>query len=55
MSLPVFKYQAFDQAGKVENGQLYAESEREAVRILKGRNLTPVKIQQARPARAAAP
>ena len=49
MSSLLFKYQAFDQAGKVENGQLNAESEREAVRILKGRNLTPVKIQQARP------
>ena len=49
MSSPVFKYQAFDQAGKVENGQLYAESEREAVHILKGRNLTPVKIHQTRP------
>ena len=49
MSSLVFKYQAFDQAGKVENGQLYAESEREAVRILKGRKLTPVKIHEARP------
>ena len=49
MSLPVFKYQAFDHTGKVENGQLYAESEREAVHILKGRNLTPVKIHQTRP------
>ena len=55
MSSLLFKYQAFDQAGKVENGQLNAESEREAVRILKGRNLTPVKIQQARRGRAAAP
>ena len=48
MSTLVFKYQAFDQAGNVENGQLSAESEREAVRILKGRNLTPVKIHQTR-------
>ena len=49
MSSLLFKYQAFDQAGRVENGQLNAESEREAVRILKGRNLTPVKIHQTRP------
>ena len=49
MSTLVFKYQAFDQSGNVENGQLSAESEREAVRILKGRNLTPVKIHQTRP------
>ena len=49
MSSLFFKYQAFDQAGRVENGQLNAESEREAVRILKGRNLTPVKIHQTRP------
>ena len=49
MSALYFKYQAFDKAGKVENGQLNAESEREAVRILQGRQLTPVKIQQTRP------
>ena len=49
MSALYFKYQAFDKAGKVENGQLNAESEREAVRILQGRHLTPVKIQQTRP------
>jgi general secretion pathway protein F len=49
MSALYFRYQAFDKAGKVENGQLNAESEREAVRILQGRQLTPVKIQQTRP------
>jgi len=49
MSALYFKYQAFDKAGKVENGQLNAESEREAVRILQGRHLMPVKIQQTRP------
>ena len=49
MSALYFKYQAFDKAGNVENGQLNAESEREVVRILQGRNLTPVKIQEARP------
>lgn len=49
MSALYFKYQAFDKAGKVENGQLNAESEREAVRILQSRHLTPVKIQETRP------
>ncbi len=45
MSSLHFKYQAFDAAGNVLNGQVNAESEREAVRILQGKNLTPVKIQ----------
>ena len=44
MSALYFKYQAFDAQGKVLNGQLSADTEREAVRILKGKNLTPVKI-----------
>ncbi len=48
MSTLHFKYQAFDAAGNVQNGQLNAESEREAVRILQGKNLTPVKIQETR-------
>lgn len=52
MSALYFKYQAFDAEGKVETGQLNAESEREALRILQGRNLTPVKIQQTRSAAA---
>lgn len=46
MSTLYFKYQAFDGQGKVQTGQLNAGSEREAVRILQGRNLTPVKIQE---------
>ena len=46
MSTLYYKYQAFDSAGKVQNGQLNAESEKEAVRILQGKNLTPVKIQE---------
>jgi general secretion pathway protein F len=45
MSTLYYKYQAFDSAGKVQNGQLNAESEKEAVRILQGKNLTPVKVQ----------
>ncbi|HJO12932.1 MAG: type II secretion system F family protein [Gammaproteobacteria bacterium] len=48
MSTLYFKYQAFDSHGKVQSGQLNADSEREAVRILQGKNLTPVKIQETR-------
>ena len=48
MSALYFKYQAFDAEGKVQNGQLDAESEREAIRILQGKNLTPVKLQETR-------
>jgi general secretion pathway protein F len=48
MSVLYFKYQAFDTEGKVQNGQLDAESEREAIRILQGKNLTPVKLQETR-------
>lgn len=46
MSTEYFKYQALDSQGKVLNGQLSADSEREAIRILQGRSLTPVKIQE---------
>ena len=46
MSALYFKYQAFDTEGKVQTGQLNAESEREAIRILQGKNLTPVKVQE---------
>ena len=48
MSAFYFKYQAYDSAGKVQTGQLNADSEREAVKILQGRKLVPVKVQQAR-------
>ena len=44
MNLTFFKYQAFDSQGKIQIGQVNAESEREAIRILKGRKLTPIKI-----------
>ena len=50
MSALYFKYQAFDAEGKVQTGQLNAESEREAIRILQGKNLTPVKVQEVKPA-----
>ena len=46
MSALYFKYQAFDTEGKVQTGQLNAESEREAIRILQGKKLTPVKVQE---------
>jgi len=48
MSTLHFKYQAYDTAGKVQSGQLNADSEREAVKILQGRKLVPVKVQQAK-------
>ena len=48
MSTMYYKYQAFDAAGKVQSGQLSADSEREVIRILQGKNLTPVKIQETR-------
>lgn len=48
MSIIYFKYQAYDAAGKMLTGQLNAESEREAVKILQGRKLIPVKVQETR-------
>lgn len=45
MSSLHFKYQAFDTSGKIQQGQLSAESERDAIRLLQNRNLTPVKLQ----------
>ena len=44
MNFTFFKYRAFDTQGKIQVGQVNAESEREAIRILKKRNLTPIKI-----------
>lgn len=46
MSTLYFKYQAFDAAGNAQTGTLTADSEREAIRLLQGRHLTPVKIQE---------
>ena len=46
MSTLYFKYQAFDAAGQSQSGEISAESEKEAIRLLQGRKLTPVKIQQ---------
>ena len=44
MNLTFFKYRAFDTQGKIQVGHVNAESEREAIRVLKKRNLTPIKI-----------
>lgn len=45
MSEQTFRYQAFDSAGQRQSGVLEAETEREALRILQGRRLTPVRVQ----------
>ena len=47
MSVNQFNYQAYDVAGKVQNGLIVADSEREAVKLLRGRQLVPVKITRA--------
>ena len=44
MNLTFFKYRAFDTQGKIQVGQINAESEREAIRMLRNRNLTPIQI-----------
>ena len=50
MNLTFFKYRAFDTQGKIQVGQVNAESEREAIRMLKNRNLTPIKIGKSKKA-----
>ena len=47
MSAAYYKYQAYDAEGKVQTGQVNAESEREALKILQGKKLIPVKITRA--------
>ncbi|MEX0739239.1 MAG: type II secretion system F family protein [Pseudohongiella sp.] len=47
MSVNQFNYQAYDAAGKVQSGHIAADSEREAVKLLQGRQLVPVKISRA--------
>ena len=44
MSAGYFRYQAYDAQGNVQTGQINAESEREALKILQGKKLIPVKI-----------
>ena len=45
MSEQTFRYQAVDASGNRHSGALEAETERDAVRILQGRRLTPIRIQ----------
>lgn len=47
MSSLHFSYQAYDVHGKVHAGQISADSEREAIKLLQGRKLIPVKISPA--------
>lgn len=47
MSTLHYQYQAYDASGKVLSGQIRAESERDALRLLQGRQLIPVKIAPA--------
>ncbi len=46
MSAAYYKYQAYDALGKIQTGQINAESEREALKILQSKKLTPVKISR---------
>lgn len=46
MSAAYYTYQAYDAQGKVQTGQVNAESEREAIKILQGKKLIPVKISK---------
>ena len=48
MSLTHFSYQAFDSQGHIQQGEISAESERDAIRLLQARKLTPVKLTQTR-------
>ncbi|MGJ8688745.1 MAG: type II secretion system F family protein [Gammaproteobacteria bacterium] len=47
MSAAYYQYQAYDAQGNVQTGQVNAESEREALKILQGKKLVPVKISRA--------
>ena len=46
MSAAYYRYQAYDAQGNVMTGQVNAESEREALKILQGKKLIPVKISR---------
>ena len=48
MSIIYFKYQAFDNQGKIKAGQINAESQKDAIRILRRKELTPVKIEESK-------
>lgn len=43
-----FKYRAIDAAGKQRSGAITAESEREAMRLLRSRGLTPIQLNASR-------
>lgn len=47
MSTRQFSYLAFDGTGQAHKGQIAADTEREALRLLQGRQLTPVKLEPA--------
>jgi general secretion pathway protein F len=46
MSAGYYKYQAYDPLGKIQSGQINAESEREALKILQGKKLVPIRISR---------
>ena len=46
MSTSRYKYEAVDAEGVSSTGHVSADSENEALRILKRKNLTPIKITQ---------
>ena len=48
MKTSPYKYEAVDAKGVSSTGQVVADSENEALRILKRKNLTPIKITQSR-------
>ncbi len=52
MSAGYFSYQAYDASGKIQSGQVNAESEREALKILQGKQLIPIRISRSDPAQA---
>jgi len=47
--MPAFDYEAVDQSGRTLSGQLSAESEKDALRTLLGRGLTPTAVTHNRP------
>ena len=48
MTVIYFKYQAFDNEGKIKAGQINAESQKDAIRILRRKELTPIKIEESK-------
>ncbi|NKB43843.1 MAG: type II secretion system F family protein [Alphaproteobacteria bacterium] len=51
--MSAFDYEAMDQAGKPMVGQVKAETQRDAVRLLAARGLTPITVGATKPARQA--